>query len=243
LRFIKLLPGGNCSFASLGRALAGHEKKMKQADRPDSVTTGCPVMTAIPLGRELLHGSSFLPARSASNINACLFGIAPGGGYRVSPFAMQASQRLVSVALFLALYLAAFGGRSLTVTLLCGVRTFLPSMQRTASTSGCLACFGMHCSAPVKRRFAANAWSVAANASKRSAASPRMRRDHGRRYSCHPCCRPTMRVPRHAPAIIRPPAARRRRDAWFAYRNARSGPCPVQRFHPRPRLRAPVPIG
>src|SRR5687767_12732823 len=44
-------------------------------------------MTVIPLGRGLLHGSSFLPARSASNINACLFGIAPGGGYRVSPFA------------------------------------------------------------------------------------------------------------------------------------------------------------
>ena len=59
--------------------------KMKQADRPDSVTAGHPAMTAIPLGRELLHGSSFLPARSASNLNACLFGIAPGGGYRVSP--------------------------------------------------------------------------------------------------------------------------------------------------------------
>jgi hypothetical protein len=61
-------------------------KKLKQADRPDSVTTGCPAMTAIHLGRELLHGSSFLPARSASSINACLFGIAPSGGYRVSPF-------------------------------------------------------------------------------------------------------------------------------------------------------------
>ncbi len=59
--------------------------KLKLADRPDSVTAGCPAMTAIPLGRELLHGSSFLPARSASHINACLFGIAPGGGYRVSP--------------------------------------------------------------------------------------------------------------------------------------------------------------
>ncbi len=46
-------------------------------------------MTAIPLGRELLHGSSFLPARSASSINACLFEIAPGGGYRVSPFVTQ----------------------------------------------------------------------------------------------------------------------------------------------------------
>ena len=74
------------------RRIGSHQqrnKKMKQADRPDSVTTGCPVMTAIPLGRELLHGSSFLPARSASNINACLFGIAPDGGYRVSPFVTQ----------------------------------------------------------------------------------------------------------------------------------------------------------
>lgn len=59
---------------------------MKQADRPDSVTVDVmPTMTAIPLGHELLHGSSFLPARSASRLIACLFGIAPGGGYRVSP--------------------------------------------------------------------------------------------------------------------------------------------------------------
>ena len=65
-------------------------KELKQADRPDSVTADCSAMTAIPLGRELLHGSSFLPARSASNINACLFGIAPDGGYRVSPFVTQA---------------------------------------------------------------------------------------------------------------------------------------------------------
>ena len=41
-------------------------------------------------------------------------------------FALRRSQRLVSVALFLALYLAAFSGRPLTVILLCGVRTFLP---------------------------------------------------------------------------------------------------------------------
>jgi len=62
--------------------------KLKRADRPDSVTaaqTNLLAMTAIPLGHELLHGSSFLPARSASSINACLFGIAPSGGYRVSP--------------------------------------------------------------------------------------------------------------------------------------------------------------
>jgi len=42
-------------------------------------------MTAIPLGDGLLRRSSFLPARSASSIIACLFEIAPGGGYRVSP--------------------------------------------------------------------------------------------------------------------------------------------------------------
>ena len=41
-------------------------------------------------------------------------------------FAIRRSPRLVSVALFLALYLAAFGGRPLAVTLLYGVRTFLP---------------------------------------------------------------------------------------------------------------------
>ena len=49
-------------------------------------------MTAIPLGRELLHGSSFLPARSASHINACLFEIAPDGGYRVSPFVTEVAK-------------------------------------------------------------------------------------------------------------------------------------------------------
>jgi hypothetical protein len=65
----------------------GKNDKREQADKPDSVTARSKLhtMTTIPLGRELLHGSSFLPARSASNIIACLFGIAPGGGYRVSP--------------------------------------------------------------------------------------------------------------------------------------------------------------
>jgi hypothetical protein len=62
--------------------------EVKQADRPDFVTAQplrTRAMTAIPLGAELLRRSSFLPARSASSIIACLFGIAPGGGYRVSP--------------------------------------------------------------------------------------------------------------------------------------------------------------
>ena len=59
----------------------------KQADRPDSVTTivFAIVMTVIHLGDKLLYRSSFLPACSASNIIACLLGIAPDGGYRVSP--------------------------------------------------------------------------------------------------------------------------------------------------------------
>ncbi|SOY54480.1 S-adenosyl-methyltransferase (modular protein) [Cupriavidus taiwanensis] len=43
-------------------------------------------MTTIPLGRLLPAGSSSLPADSAGRFIACLFGIAPGGGYRVSPF-------------------------------------------------------------------------------------------------------------------------------------------------------------
>jgi hypothetical protein len=42
-------------------------------------------MTVIPLGAGLLRRSSHLPARSASSIIARLFGVAPGGGCRVSP--------------------------------------------------------------------------------------------------------------------------------------------------------------
>jgi hypothetical protein len=84
-------------YRDIARAIFLHARwttksKMKQADRPDSVTAGevnFSAMTTIPLGRELLHGSSFLPARSASSLNACLFGIAPSGGYRVSPFVTQ----------------------------------------------------------------------------------------------------------------------------------------------------------
>lgn len=62
------------------------EEEIKQADRPDSVTVPAKgTMTAIHLGTELLLRSSFLPARSADRLIACLFGIAPGGGCRVSP--------------------------------------------------------------------------------------------------------------------------------------------------------------
>src|SRR5690606_12480342 len=72
-------------------------------------------------------------------------------------------QRLVSVALFLALYLSAFSGRPLTVTLLCGVRTFLPPPCRRPAVV--LSCFSRHCSlpaaclqyhVPVDRAFAHN---------------------------------------------------------------------------------------
>jgi hypothetical protein len=58
------------------------------------------------------------------------------------------------VALFLALYLAAFSGRPLAVTLLYGVRTFLPPLttaETAAVASDCLACFGCDCILPVRR--------------------------------------------------------------------------------------------
>ena len=42
-------------------------------------------------------------------------------------------ERLVSVALFLALYLAAFSGRPLAATLLDGARTFLPLLAQPAT--------------------------------------------------------------------------------------------------------------
>ena len=57
--------------------------------------------TAIPLGPALLPGSSHLPAGSASNVTACLFGVAPDGGCRVSR-PPGCPGLLVSVALFLA---------------------------------------------------------------------------------------------------------------------------------------------
>jgi hypothetical protein len=97
-------------------------------------------MTAIPLGRELLHGSSFLPARSASSINACLFGIAPSGGYRVSPFVTQGAAFALPGPKDSSLWpcSAPHGGRPLAVTLLCGVRTFLPPSRDGRRLSGLL---------------------------------------------------------------------------------------------------------
>ena len=58
------------------------------------------------------------------------------------------------MALFLALYLAAFSGRPLTVTLLCGVRTFLPPPPEDEDQrlSGLL--HGRYCTLP--RRVHAN---------------------------------------------------------------------------------------
>jgi hypothetical protein len=89
---------------------------------------------AIPLGNTLLHCSSRLPANYASRVIVCLFGVAPGGGYRVSPAFLR--KRLVSVALFLALVAAmpsTYGGRALPDTLLCGARTFLPFHEKRAA--------------------------------------------------------------------------------------------------------------
>ena len=106
-----------------GRALAAHmecigsalrESNVKPACKPGSVGTGREIrsVTVIPLGHELPRGSSHLPADSASSIIVRLFGVAPGGGCRVSPLVGPAARRerrtlttqgLVSVALFLAL--------------------------------------------------------------------------------------------------------------------------------------------
>lgn len=86
-------------------------------------------VTTIPLDRPLPAGSSSLPAGSAGRFIACLLGIAPGGGYRVSPFALAEA---VSEDSSLWPYSARRRGWSLAITLPCGVRTFLPF--RRAST-------------------------------------------------------------------------------------------------------------
>ena len=100
-------------------------------------------MTAIPLGPELLQGSSFLPARSASSINACLFEIAPGGGYRVSPrcpgrsaSTLPHSQPTRPADSSLWPYSSPHGGRALPVTLPCGARTFLYARHGQVALSG-----------------------------------------------------------------------------------------------------------
>ena len=59
-------------------------KERKLAGKPGSVGA-LRLPTAIPLGPGLLQGSSHLPASSAGRVVACLLGVAPGGGCRVSP--------------------------------------------------------------------------------------------------------------------------------------------------------------
>jgi hypothetical protein len=105
-------------------------------------------MTIIPLGLPLPAGSSHLPARVGRNTlvrprpKARLFGVAPGGGYRVSR-PRSGLRLLVSVALFLALgrIAAACCVRPLAVTLSCGVRTFL-SHPKGWQRSPDLLCWG-----------------------------------------------------------------------------------------------------
>lgn len=63
------------------------------------------------------------------------------------------------MALVLALYLAAFSGRPLAVTLLYGVRTFLPPLttaEAVAMASDCLACFGSDCILPARPAIASS---------------------------------------------------------------------------------------
>ena len=68
------------------------------------LSAACAVVTVIPLGVRLPARSSHLPASSAGHVVACLFGVAPGGGCRVSPHLIPLPEQngLVSVALFLA---------------------------------------------------------------------------------------------------------------------------------------------
>src|SRR5688572_26902574 len=86
--------------------------------------------TAIPLGPESLQGSSHLPASSAGSVIARLFGVAPGGGCRVSPFPCLARQRERCRSRSL---LAQHGVASHGKTRLCGP---IPGLQHTARSQG-----------------------------------------------------------------------------------------------------------
>src|SRR5882757_9231347 len=72
------------------------------------LSAACATVTVIPLDVRLPARSSHLPASSVGHVIACLFGVAPGGGCRVSPRHFKCQQAgtsrggLVSVALFLA---------------------------------------------------------------------------------------------------------------------------------------------
>ena len=49
------------------------------------LSAACAAATVIPLDVRLPSRSSHLPASSVGHVIACLFGVAPGGGCRVSP--------------------------------------------------------------------------------------------------------------------------------------------------------------
>src|SRR5690348_1404429 len=63
--------------------------RWETADKPGSVRPGRaspPGPAVIPLGLQLPTGSSHLPAGiDRADLSACLFGVAPDGGCRVSP--------------------------------------------------------------------------------------------------------------------------------------------------------------
>src|SRR6185369_16960043 len=54
------------------------------------LSAACAAVTVIPLDVRLPARSSHLPASSVGHVIACLFGVAPGGGCRVSPRSLPA---------------------------------------------------------------------------------------------------------------------------------------------------------
>src|SRR5207237_1517963 len=84
-----------------------------------------PGSAAIPLGPGLLPGSSHLPAslgragRGGFRRHACLFGVAPDGGCRVSPLGLATEDSSLWP------YSSRRRARELPCILLCGARTFL----------------------------------------------------------------------------------------------------------------------
>src|SRR4051812_18764655 len=90
------------------------------------LSAACAAVTVIPLDVRLPARSSHLPASSVGHVNACLFGVAPGGGCRVSPRRFP-RQQADTVAADSSLWPCSSprGGRSLAVTLPYGARTFL----------------------------------------------------------------------------------------------------------------------
>src|SRR4051812_8528163 len=103
------------------------------------LSAACAAVTVIPLDVRLPARSSHLPASSVGHVNACLFGVAPGGGCRVSPRRFP-RQQADTVAADSSLWPCSspHGGRSLAVTLPYGARTFL-YWSDERSNSDCLA--------------------------------------------------------------------------------------------------------